>query len=124
MNTCDYSMLLTFLPRPFIATGTGAASPYHGGGRGSSVVMGLQSWRVGRQARLRRGVLLLCPVQFTAGGLAFLQAPSPGPRVLLGLCVLFPPAVKIQENVGVERLSVFLAASQSVFSHLGGRVDG
>lgn len=37
-------------------------------------------------------------------------------------CVLlFSPAVKIQENVGVEPLSGFLAASQSVFSHLGGR---
>lgn len=31
------------------------------------------------------------------------------------------PAVKIQENVGVRWLSGFLAASQAVFSHLGGR---
>lgn len=42
--------------------------------------------------------------------------------MLLGLCILLPPAVKTRENVGVERLSVFLAASQSVFSHLGGWV--
>jgi hypothetical protein len=60
--------------------------------------------------------------RFMAGGLAFLPARSPGPQSpAVFVYRPFSPAVKIQENVGVRWLSSFLAASQAVFSHLGGR---